>query len=125
VVKFSIESVGEPIAVYICHCKECQKQSASAFGISVDVARVGFQITQGTPKYWYRMTDGGRKLKCAFCSTCGSRLWHESDPVSETISLKGGSLDEAVDVSDAIHVWVSRKLPGIIIPEGTKQFLYD
>lgn len=116
------ESKGEPIALYICHCKECQKQSASAFGISLDVPRADFRITQGTPKYWYRITDSGKKLKCAFCSTCGSRPWHESEPASDTISIKAGSLDKPIDVSNAIHVWVSRKLPGIIIPEGAKQF---
>ncbi len=33
------ESEGQPIALYICHCRECQKQSASAFGISLDVNR--------------------------------------------------------------------------------------
>jgi hypothetical protein len=28
---------GEPIALYVCHCRECQKQSASAFGLSLEV----------------------------------------------------------------------------------------
>ena len=27
----------EPGPIYVCHCRECQKQSASAFGISVSV----------------------------------------------------------------------------------------
>ncbi len=115
------ESVGEPIGLYICHCRECQKQSASAFGISLRIPRVGFRVTQGTPKYWTRDTDSGRKLKCAFCANCGSRLWHEHVPALDYVSLKGGSLDEPVDVANAIHVWVKRKIPGIIIPEGAKQ----
>ncbi len=119
------ESVGEPLALYICHCRECQKQSASAFGITVNVQLAGFRVTHGTPKYWSRSTDSGRRLKCAFCPTCGSRLWHEHDQASETVSIKGGSLDEPIDVSNAIHVWVSRKLPGIIIPDGAKQFPED
>ncbi len=119
------ESAGEPLALYICHCNECQKQSASAFGISLDVVRAGFQVTQGTPKYWSRATDSGRKLRCAFCPTCGSRLWHESEPTSETLSIKGGSLDQPLDISNAIHVWVTRKLPGIIIPDDAKQFPED
>lgn len=119
------ECIGEPLALYICHCQECRKQSASAFGISLDVPRAGFRVTQGTPKYWGRATDGGRRLRCAFCPTCGSRLWHDSDPTSETVSIKGGSLDKPLDVSNAIHVWVTRKLPGIVIPDGAKQFPED
>lgn len=87
--------------------------------------RKGFQITKGTPKYWSRTTDSGAKLKCAFCPTCGSRLWHESDPTADTISIKGGSLDEPIDVSQAIHVWVTRKFPGIIIPDDAEQYPED
>src|SRR5689334_19654843 len=109
------ESTEKASALYICHCRECQKQSSSAFGISLYIPRVGFRLTQGIPKYWTRPTDSSGKLKCAFCPTCGSRLWHESESTPETISLKGGSLDEPIDLSKAVHVWVTRKLPGIII----------
>jgi len=119
------ESRGETQGLYICHCRECQKQSASAFGISLYVPRAGFRVTKGEPKYWNRDTDSGKKLKCAFCPTCGTRLWHESDPASETISIKGGSLDDPIDVSNAVHVWVTRKLPGILIPDDAKQFPED
>jgi hypothetical protein len=119
------ESMGEPIALYICHCRECQKQSASAFGISLEMPQTDFRITQGVPKYWSRKTDSGRQLKCAFCPACGSRLWHEYDPPTETLSIKGGSLDDPIDVSQAIHVWVSRKLPGMVIPESAQQFPED
>jgi hypothetical protein len=30
---------GEPMSLYVCHCRECQRQSSSAFGISVIVKR--------------------------------------------------------------------------------------
>ena len=89
--------------------------------VSLDVPRRGFCVTQGTPKYWSRETDSGRKLHCAFCATCGTRLWHE-EPESALISIKGGSLNEPLDVSQAIYVWVSRKLPGIVIPKDAPQF---
>lgn len=119
------QSVGASLALYVCHCRECQKQSASAFGLTLEVPRAGFRVTQGKVKYWSRATDSGRRLKCAFCPNCGSRLWHKSEAISETLSIKAGSLDEPIDISKAIHVWVSRKLPGVIIPEGAKQFLED
>jgi hypothetical protein len=87
------ESMEESISLYVCHCRECQKQSASAFGITLEVPRKGFRVTQGTPTYWSRATDSGRELKCVFCPTCGSRLWHEAESTSETLSIKGSSLD--------------------------------
>jgi len=116
------ESVGDPLALYVCHCRECQKQSASAFGMSLEVPRAGFRLTRGASKFWTRGTDSGRRLKCAFCPNCGSRLWHELESPSETITIKAGSLDEPVDISTAIHIWISRKLPGMAVPVGAKQF---
>jgi hypothetical protein len=29
------ESFSEPLALFVCHCAECRKQSASAFGMSL------------------------------------------------------------------------------------------
>ncbi|MGH8495855.1 MAG: GFA family protein [Gammaproteobacteria bacterium] len=116
------ESVGEPLALYVCHCRECRKQSASAFGMSLEVPRAGLRVTRGIPKFWTRDTDSGGRLACAFCPNCGSRLWHEPEGPSETITIKAGSLDEPVDASSAIHIWVSRKLPGMSIPADARQF---
>jgi hypothetical protein len=31
-------------------------------------------------------------------------------------------LDEFVDLQPAMHIWTSRKLPGVVIPEGATQF---
>jgi hypothetical protein len=120
------EIVSPPVALYVCHCRECQKQSASAFGISVFFRREDFRLTKGTVKSWTRDTDSGRRLRCLYCPDCGSRLWHETEGEPDAIvSIKGGSLDHAVDLSSAIHVWTCRKLEGVIIPEGAKQFVTE
>lgn len=116
------ESAGEPLALYVCHCRECQKQSASAFGMSLEVPSAGLRVTQGAPRFWARPTDSGRRLSCAFCPRCGSRLWHANESASETLTIKAGSLDEPPDISAAIHIWVARKLPGMAIPDGAVQF---
>jgi hypothetical protein len=107
--------------LYVCHCNECRKQSASAFGISVVVARSAFRLTRGTPRFWSRPTDSGHWLDCAFCPDCGSRLWHGRRGDSAMLSIKGGSLDTPVDLRDAIHIWTGRKLPGVVVPDDAEQ----
>lgn len=116
------ESAGESRALYVCHCIECRKQSASAFGLSLSVPRSGFRVTQGNPEFWTRPANSGRRVKCFFCPTCGSRLWHEREGLDEWISIKAGSLDEPVDMTKAIHIWTSRKLHGVVIPEDALQY---
>ena len=116
------EITATPEALYVCHCRECRKQSASAFGMSLIVRRTGFRLLQGKVKTWSRPTDSGRILDCKFCPDCGSRVWHETAGGSETMSVKGGTLDQPLDLNSAIHVWTSRKLPGVIIPDHAAKF---
>jgi len=116
------EIAAAPLTLYVCHCRECRKQSASAFGISAVVPAADFQLVQGTVNSWTRDTDSGRRLRCVFCARCGSRLWHEGEPKGATISVKGGSLDDALDLATATHIWTSRKLPGVVIPPDRPLF---
>ena len=37
---------GAPVTFYACHCTECQKQSASAFGLSLWVGRSDLQFVR-------------------------------------------------------------------------------
>jgi hypothetical protein len=111
---------GEPVDLYVCHCRECRKQAASAFGISVIVKGADLVLTAGVPRIWTRPAAIGGTLDCAFCPRCGSRLWH-GDPAREaSVSVKGGSLDTPPDLSGAKHIWTSRKLPGVSIPDDVE-----
>ncbi len=38
------------------------------------------------------------------------------------MTIKAGSLDDPVDMTNAIHIWTSRKLNGVIIPEVALQY---
>lgn len=116
------ECASEPLALYACHCGECRKQSASAFGMSFIASRESFRVTRGAPKRWTRRADSGRQVHCFFCPVCGTRLWHEREGVADSLSIKAGSLDEPVAFSAAIHIWALRKLPGLGIPEEAAQF---
>jgi hypothetical protein len=111
---------GAPLRLYVCHCRECQRQSASAFGMSLIVPAAVFAVTQGTATNWSRRADSGRTMSCFFCPTCGSRLWHARNGI-DTISVKAGSLDTLPDFARAVHIWTSRKLPGFVIPPNTEQ----
>ena len=107
---------GPALKVYVCHCNECRKQSSSAFGVSVFVPRDALRVTRGAPRWWSRVADSGRTLDCAFCPDCGSRLWHRRAAQPDVVTVKAGSLDEPIDLEPAVHIWTSRKLPGVIIP---------
>lgn len=113
---------GQVGPLYACHCLECRKQSASAFGLSLTVPRDAFALVRGEPARWTRRADSGGTVDCFFCPACGSRLWHAAPARPEVYTVKGGSLDAPLDLSQAIHIWTSRKLPGLSIPEDARRY---
>ena len=116
---------GPPVTFYACHCTECQKQSASAFGLSLWVKRSDLEIVTGEPAYWERPADSGNTMRCAFCADCGSRLYHAASDDPKIYSVKGGSLDEISRFAPVGHIWVRSKqrwvdlacLPGDLVFE--------
>ncbi|MEM9086957.1 MAG: GFA family protein [Pseudomonadota bacterium] len=113
-VRYTIRA--ERLAGYACHCRECQKQSASAFGVSVPVREEHFELT-GEVRVWSRPTDSGGVTDCHFCPKCGSRLYHAGRAGREWITVKGGSLDDPSAVEFVANIWTRRKAPWIELRE--------
>lgn len=113
---------GPPIGLYVCHCRECQKQSASAFGVSAMFRSADLSLLSGELSSWSRPTDTGRTLVSFFCPVCGSRVWDGDKDREPEICIKGGSLDEPLDLTDAIHIWTCRKALGVIVPDHARRF---
>lgn len=111
------ETTGEIISFVRCHCLECQAQSASGFGMSLYVPREGVSL-RGEANSWNRPTASG-ELTCIFCAVCGSRVLHDG---GSYLSIKGGSLDPGHSLAPVADIWVSRKQPWFVIPNGSQVF---
>lgn len=116
---------GEPIVLYLCHCTECQKQSSSAFGMSLRVRRADFVLIHGEPKFWERGAESGNSVVCAFCPDCGTRLYHASSHESEDVSLKAGSLDDTSDLHPVGHLWTRSAQPWVAIDREAAAFAFE
>ena len=123
--KVRYELTGPPLGLYVCHCRECRKQSASAFGISAFFRSADLRLLGGELSRWSRPAKSGWPIVSFFCPTCGSRLWDGDKDREDEICIKGGSLDEPLDLSDAVHIWTSRALPGVTIPEHARRWPED
>ncbi|ERS99430.1 uncharacterized protein SPSK_04500 [Sporothrix schenckii 1099-18] len=105
----------KPLALYICHCHDCRRQSSSAFGTSAIFPR--FPLPDDSLISCYtRPTSSGATLYCYFCKSCGTRLLHTT-PGKNVVSVKGGCL-EGLDWRSAIHIWTKTAM--VPIPEGSE-----
>ncbi len=104
---------GAPTVAYCCHCTDCQRQSSSAFGISVWFPAETFTLTRGAPGIWTTQGGSGAAKHCAFCPNCGTRIYHIAADTPDSFSVKGGTLDMIRDITPVGHIWVRSALPWI------------
>ncbi|KAJ2989204.1 hypothetical protein NUW58_g3588 [Xylaria curta] len=98
--------LAKPLALYICHCAECRRQSSSAFGTSAIFPRFELPKTELLSCYTY------------FCQRCGTRLIHTT-PGKSVVSVKGGCI-EGLDWATAIHIWTKSAM--VPIPESSESY---
>jgi hypothetical protein len=111
--------LSEALTLYRCHCRECQKQSSSAFGMSMVLPQAAFTITRGVPARWSRDADSGRRVDCFFCAVCGSRLFHLSPSRPGRLNLKPGTLDDAGALRPVGDLWTDSKQAWVaLLPDG-------
>ena len=73
----------------ICHCRMCQKQFGSFFGVFADVDSKFFELTRGEMAFFKSSDDGDR----GFCRDCGTPLAYRFASTPR-ISVSIGSLDD-------------------------------
>ena len=104
-----------PEALYACHCKDCQKQSSSAFGLSMWVERDAIEFSGAEPRIYQTHGGSGREKLCAFCGNCGTRIYHAGGVTrsagSDTLSIKAGTLDDTSRITPTCHLWTKSAQP--------------
>ncbi len=103
----------KPLAVYACHCRDCQKLSGSAYSLMMPVRAEAFEQLGGAPTIREKTAEGGRVIAIAHCQTCGTRVWHEPRSAPQYVMVTPGTLDDPSWIEPAAHVWASRRLPGV------------
>lgn len=114
-VRYSL--TGTPRMLYACHCRDCQKQSSSAFGMSLIVDRADIEFTRGGDrlKIWDTRGDDDLLKRCAFCRDCGTRIYHAGPDTESTVSIKAGSLDDTGWLRPVAQIWLKSAQPWVTV----------
>ena len=100
------ESAGEPLFSLLCHCRDCQHQSGSAFIAAMRVPAAGFRIAQGEPKLYVGKSDAGNEVTRAFCPDCGCPLFIRVSSRPDIVGLRVGSLDDPGEFRPEADIFV-------------------
>jgi hypothetical protein len=69
----------------ICYCRDCQRQSGSAFTANIAVSASAFQVTKGELKFYERTADNGNKVRKCHFEKPPSRRDHSARHVKDRI----------------------------------------
>ncbi|MCX4174520.1 MULTISPECIES: GFA family protein [Paraburkholderia] len=105
-----------PLRTVTCHCKECQRQSGSAFGMSMIVSGESLKLT-GELKQYTRIADSGNENTGFFCPDCGVRIFQQIKGREAVVVIKPGTLDETSWLRPTDAVWLKRKQDWVSVPD--------
>jgi hypothetical protein len=88
------ESAGEPLFSLQCHCRDCQRQSGSAFVAAVRVPSAQFRIVKGKPRRYIARSDAGNEITRVFCGDCGSPLYVQVSTRPDLVGIRVASFDD-------------------------------
>lgn len=113
----------DPVAVYFCHCTECQTETASAGYLGVLVRQDTVAFTQGEEKLEVVEAGppGGRVRTWRGCPRCKVRLGSALPGAAGLRSVDGGTLDDTSWIVPSGHVWMRSAQPWLSLPEDVIQ----
>jgi hypothetical protein len=113
-----------PMFVNCCHCRDCQKQTGSAFAINALIERSAIVLAQGSlePVRVAMQTDSGRPHDIYRCGTCESALWSDYGRREVMVFVRVATLDRAAEIQPDVHIFTRSKLPWVRLPEGARSF---
>ena len=92
----------------ICHCRDCQRASGSAFAACLVVPTDRLQLDGAALKAHTLESALGRTMRRLFCGTCGSPVAIVRPETPLVRFVHASSLDDPSVFSPTCEVWVSR-----------------
>ena len=100
---------GEPVRVSVCHCRNCQKRSGSAFAVQARWPADQVAI-EGRSNSHITVADSGNSATHYFCPECGSDVHYENHGKFEgLVAIPLGAFDEPYRLRPTFSVWEKRK----------------
>ena len=100
----------DPVVMFNCHCRDCQRASGSAYAAIVVVPKAAVEM-RGEPRYHKIAGGSGNAIERGFCPTCGSHVADQLERVPGILALQAGSLDDPSTYRPKMDVFTSSAQP--------------
>jgi hypothetical protein len=111
-----------PMFVHCCHCRDCQRQTGSAFVINALIETDRITMISGDTKPVAVPTESGLPHEIHRCPNCGTAMWSDYGGRSALRFVRVGTLDDPAALPPDVHIYTRSKLPWIALPEAIPAF---
>ncbi|HVR53025.1 MAG TPA: GFA family protein [Pseudorhodoferax sp.] len=117
------EAEVEPGSMTICHCRDCQIHSGSAFRANIAAPAASFRLLRGEPRGYVKTADSGARRLLAFCGHCGTPLYACAQDNPTTYSLRVGTLQQLHALGrPKRQIWTKRRLGWVALDDAGETF---
>jgi hypothetical protein len=99
--------------VNCCHCRDCQRQTGSAFVINAIIETDRLELLAGAPTAVTVPTDSGRPHDIYRCATCQTAVWSDYGRRPALRFVRVGTLDEPAALPPNAHIFTRSRLPWV------------
>ena len=103
---------GEPAFSGLCHCRNCQRYTGSAFEALIAFPAPSISV-QGELKTYDDTGDSGQPVHRRFCPNCGSGVVNEVDVLPGVTIVLAGTLDDPAAFKPTMDVYWSSAQPWV------------
>jgi hypothetical protein len=118
-VRYSADA--EPAFVGLCHCKNCQKGTGTAFSLVVGLPKPSLNV-QGSIKTFTGRGDSGKQTYRRFCPECGTTLIDEAEIMPDITMVLAGTLDNASWVKPSMEIFCDSAQPWVSLGGDRQRF---
>jgi hypothetical protein len=111
-----------PMFVHCCHCRDCQKQTGSAFVLNALIETDRVEKLSGGTQAVAVPTESGRPHLIHRCPACGVAIWSHYGGVSQLSFVRVGTLDDPSALPPDVHIYTRSKLPWVTLPADVPAF---
>lgn len=104
------ESTAEPVLMFHCHCRDCQRASGGPYSSYVVVPADAFKLLQGSLRFHPSPSGRGGMTRRGFCPDCGSPIAVKPD-AAQIVGIRTASLDDPSWFKQEMDAWTSDAHP--------------
>jgi hypothetical protein len=114
---------GRPFAVHCCHCRDCQRETGSAFVLNGLIEMPMVEVTEGSPETILTPSASGRGQQIVRCPACKVALWSHYDGMGESAAfVRVGTLENPDACPPQVHIFTRSKQPWFSLPMDAPAF---